>query len=179
MDSKGMRGLLDNLIHVFTDWWYKREDWKKVLIITILALSLYVGIMAAITPSQSDTTTNPDVLYGGNYTFDNTKTETNTTTTQNGGQKDKAISTVKNYGNGWTTIGQALESVTHTSEESGNYISGGTWTAEAIDSSNYKVTYNVQENGETVEAIFKVDLDTGMVTGMNKLGEDTVATAET
>jgi hypothetical protein len=46
-------------------------------------------------------------------------------------------------------------------------------------SSNYKVVYNVQENGDTIEAIFKVNINTGQVTGMNKFGKDTVAVAET
>ena len=102
-----------------------------------------------------------------------------TSTPQIGGQEDKAISIVKNYGNGWATIQDALEKTTKTSENSGNYIIGGLWAATAIDSSNYKVVYNVQENGITTEAIFKVNIDTGTVSGMNKLGEDTVAVAET
>ncbi len=104
---------------------------------------------------------------------------TTSTTPQIGGQEDKAISIVKNYGNGWVTIQHALDQTAKASEDSGNYISGGTWTAMAIDSSNYKVVYSIQENGATIEAIFNVNIDTEKVTGSNDFGKDTVSVAET
>lgn len=94
-------------------------------------------------------------------------------------QEDKAISIVKNYGNGWTTIEQALESTANESEASGNDVTGGTWTATTIDSSNYKVVYSVDENGITQEAVFKVNIENHKVTGLNELGKDTVSVANT
>lgn len=113
-----------------------------------------------------------------------TTTDTSTVDTTVGGQEDEAISTVKSYGTqykaGWS-IQDAIDSSLNLAETTGTLEVGGDWTATAIDSDNYYVTYTYEEatSGDYSDLVsktieFKVNINTGKVTAENYMAETVI-----
>lgn len=112
---------------------------------------------------------------------DTVDTSETTVDTPVGGQEDYAISSVKTYGTqydvGWS-IQEAIDSTMDLAESSGTLIVSNGWSATAIDNDNYYVTFSYEEAtsgfysdlvSKTIE--FKVNVNTGEVTGVNSMGE--------
>lgn len=155
-------------------WWAKQGNGVKIGSIIgacCLGLILIVGIGGMLSPDATTSTSSAD-----------TTTTTASTPTWT---EDDAINKVKNYGKGVTTIQEAIDLTKNMAESTGTNIGNEDWSAVALDNQNYEVTFTYGEDVyggydySTEYVKFKVNMETGEVTGLNSAAQDYITIAET
>jgi predicted small secreted protein len=87
--------------------------------------------------------------------------------------ESKAINTTQNYGEGNFTI-LYLTSIALNMSGIGNDINVTGWSASKLEDNVYNVTFAYTENGEPQIIEFRTNINTGNVTGVNKIAQDLV-----